>query len=161
MLNIRPARVRFPCDLHAYHNLTYSVYAYVSAAIPEPGSTPITASWILQVEDLSAMQACNLQNLPENYTMRYCTYLQELRSKISEAGEACLTSMVAKRRSLLSPLTPTALLRSRGTRTDRRIHPCQNVSLSPPAATLRAPRHHRANHGATSLANSTALSFSF
>jgi hypothetical protein len=26
-----------------------------------------------QVDDLLGMQACNLQNLPENYTMRYCT----------------------------------------------------------------------------------------
>jgi hypothetical protein len=25
-----------------------------------------------QADDLTAMQACNLQNLPENYTMRYC-----------------------------------------------------------------------------------------
>ena len=32
-----------------------------------------------QVEDLLGMQACNLQNLPENYTMRYCkTILQVL-----------------------------------------------------------------------------------
>ena len=26
-----------------------------------------------QIEDLQGMQACNLQNLPENYTMKYCT----------------------------------------------------------------------------------------
>ena len=25
-----------------------------------------------QIEDLQGMQACNLQNLPENYTMKYC-----------------------------------------------------------------------------------------
>lgn len=25
-----------------------------------------------QVDDLPGMQACNLQNLPENYTMKYC-----------------------------------------------------------------------------------------
>jgi hypothetical protein len=25
-----------------------------------------------QVEDMAGMQACNLQNLPENYTMKYC-----------------------------------------------------------------------------------------
>lgn len=28
-----------------------------------------------QADDLTAMQACNLQNLPENYTMRYCIHL--------------------------------------------------------------------------------------
>jgi len=28
----------------------------------------------MRVEDLMGMQACNLQNLPENYTMRYYTY---------------------------------------------------------------------------------------
>ena len=28
-----------------------------------------------QVEDLQGMQACNLQNLPENYTMKYCMSL--------------------------------------------------------------------------------------
>ncbi|KAF8165536.1 acyl-CoA N-acyltransferase [Crassisporium funariophilum] len=28
----------------------------------------------MRVEDLSGMQACNLQNLPENYTMRYYLY---------------------------------------------------------------------------------------
>lgn len=27
---------------------------------------------VVKVEDLPGMQACNLQNLPENYTMRYC-----------------------------------------------------------------------------------------
>ena len=27
---------------------------------------------IRQIDDLLGMQACNLQNLPENYTMRYC-----------------------------------------------------------------------------------------
>lgn len=26
-----------------------------------------------QVDDLMGMQACNLQNLPENYSMKYCT----------------------------------------------------------------------------------------
>lgn len=26
-----------------------------------------------QVDDLTGMQACNLQNLPENYTMKYCS----------------------------------------------------------------------------------------
>ncbi|KAF8812246.1 acyl-CoA N-acyltransferase [Phlegmacium glaucopus] len=28
----------------------------------------------MRLEDLSGMQACNLQNLPENYTMRYYIY---------------------------------------------------------------------------------------
>jgi hypothetical protein len=28
-----------------------------------------------QPEDLMGMQACNLQNLPENYVMRYCAYM--------------------------------------------------------------------------------------
>lgn len=27
---------------------------------------------LCQVDDLMGMQACNLQNLPENYTMKYC-----------------------------------------------------------------------------------------
>lgn len=35
-------------------------------------------SWVLQVDDLMGMQACNLQNLPENYTMKYCTLTSEL-----------------------------------------------------------------------------------
>ena len=25
-----------------------------------------------QVDDLTGMQACNLHNLPENYTLKYC-----------------------------------------------------------------------------------------
>ena len=28
----------------------------------------------MQVEDEMGMQACNLQNLPENYTMKYCAF---------------------------------------------------------------------------------------
>lgn len=32
----------------------------------------------LQPEDLIGMQASNLQNLPENYTMRFCLYLSPL-----------------------------------------------------------------------------------
>lgn len=31
----------------------------------------------LQIDDLMGMQACNLQNLPENYTMKYCAFFQE------------------------------------------------------------------------------------
>ena len=40
-----------------------------------PRATHVCASKLHeQVEDLVAMQACNLQNLPENYTMRYCMH---------------------------------------------------------------------------------------
>ena len=34
-----------------------------------------SAMRVLQAEDMPGMQACNLQNLPENYTMRYCEYI--------------------------------------------------------------------------------------
>lgn len=51
-MNIRPARV----SLHII--LTGSLRCL---------------SVLSKIDDLMGMQACNLQNLPENYTMRYCT----------------------------------------------------------------------------------------
>ena len=35
-----------------------------------------------QVNDLMGMQACNTQNLPENYTMRYCASISRLFTPI-------------------------------------------------------------------------------
>lgn len=33
-------------------------------------------SYGTQMEDLPGMQACNLQNLPENYSMKFCSWGQ-------------------------------------------------------------------------------------
>lgn len=42
------------------------------AGLGHLGSVPY---WVDQAGDLLGMQACNLQNLPENYTLRYCESL--------------------------------------------------------------------------------------
>ena len=129
MLNIRLARVRSPCGPPICASQPYLylefVYAHLYWALNSTCTREYGHGNILQVEDLTAMQACNLQNLPENYTMRYCT----LRGPPENPATRCLTAIVATRRSLLSPLAPTAFLRGGRGRTDRRIHPRQNVSV--------------------------------
>lgn len=54
-MNIRQAKVR---------------QGYVAA----PADLLIDRAESCQADDLMGMQACNLQNLPENYTMKYCRY---------------------------------------------------------------------------------------
>lgn len=53
-MNIRPATV----------SISFFRYTYVLAD-----------SFCTKVDDLMGMQACNLHNLPENYTMKYCPYI--------------------------------------------------------------------------------------
>ncbi|PIL24592.1 hypothetical protein GSI_12476 [Ganoderma sinense ZZ0214-1] len=42
---------------------------------------------LARVEDLTAMQACNLQNLPENYTMRYYLFYLLSHPQLSYVAE--------------------------------------------------------------------------
>ncbi|PPQ77696.1 hypothetical protein CVT25_011131 [Psilocybe cyanescens] len=42
---------------------------------------------VMRVEDMMGMQACNLQNLPENYTMRYYMYHAMTWPSISYVAE--------------------------------------------------------------------------
>lgn len=61
-MNIREATVRYL----SFASLTLVVPA---GLIRPPRSTR-------QVDDLLGMQNCNLHNLPENYTMRYCEHIR-------------------------------------------------------------------------------------
>ena len=75
-----------------------------------------------QVEDLAGMQACNLHNLPENYTMKYCT---------SSSYRSCQNSQVDSTlfaRSISRAIVAFALIRGRGSQwTDCRLYPGKNV----------------------------------
>lgn len=55
-------------------------------------STSVFLHRTLQVDDLMGMQACNLQNLPENYTMKYCAYASysEVVTKQNRCRQICI-----------------------------------------------------------------------
>lgn len=80
------------------------------------------------------MQACNLQNLPENYTMKYCTCHVELSSSQSQQGAEF---------DFCRPIScfdlASTILRGGGPQgEDCRIHPCENVRVMCISSCLQA-----------------------
>ena len=70
-MNIRVAKVsRLTIPGCAYANLMSGQHN--GPSFLDFGTANEQLTIIAQVEDLMGMQACNLQNLPENYTMKFC-----------------------------------------------------------------------------------------
>lgn len=50
------------------------------------------------MDDMMGMQNCNLHNLPENYTMRYCKFAQAHSSRLLPCIDVAPTFLCGRRR---------------------------------------------------------------
>ncbi len=51
-----------------------------------------------KMDDMMGMQNCNLHNLPENYTMRYCKFAQAHSSRLLPCIDVAPTFLCGRRR---------------------------------------------------------------